>query len=369
VSAYVASDLKELNRLAVYRLLKTNGEISKAEIGRRSGISAPTVIKIVDHFLQLGLACEAGELPSALGRKPIRIRFEPESSFSVGVQYDGVHLTLGLVDLGGKIHTLRRRPANRDLRETMGSRLAEEVENLIAKAGIQRCLVHGIGIGVPGVIDRARTLIRFAPLAGLRKSFDYSPILEGLSRDLGFPAFVENDANTAALGEIAESGPGEGDDLVFVEMGRGLGAGLVLDGKLRTGPRCFAGEVGYLVMEAGWKASLDEPGWLESRMDLGSFWDEVEQRGSPTEKSLERITSLIALALANICVSLDIRRVVIGQAGQEPFGPALIARLEAALAELCVLEVSCEAPRSPEPGVAGAASLATEAWLERAFAD
>ncbi|MEI6874588.1 MAG: ROK family protein [Spirochaetota bacterium] len=368
MGAYVASDLKELNRSAVYDLLRAEGEISKAEIGRRSGISAPTVIKIVDHFVQLGLASEAGALQTALGRKPIRIRFEPESAFSIGAQYDGVHLTVGLVDLAGGIRLLRRRVVSADLAAILSLRIVDEVESLIAEAGIDRQLVRGIGVGVPGVVNRRDRSIRFAPLAGLRESFDFIPILENLGLRLGFPAFIENDANAAALGEIASRLPMVGEDLVFIEMGRGLGAGLVLDGRLRLGSRGLAGEVGYLVMEGDWKASLEEPGWLESRLDLGSFWDEVERQGMPSEASLERVSSILALALANICVALDLRLVVVGQAGDERFGPGLLARLEAAMSGLCAFEVACEAPRAAEPGVAGAAGIATEAWLERVFA-
>ncbi len=368
MGAHVASDLKEMNRAAVYELLKAKGEISKAEVGRLSGISAPTVIKIVDYFREIGVASEAGALPSALGRKPVRIRFEPESSLSIGAQYDGVHLTVGLVDLGGRIHALRRSEASSNLRETVEGRLPREIKALFTESSLPWTRVHGIGIGVPAVIDRGKELIRFAPLAGLRESFNYRPILDRLGEELGFPVFIENDANAAALGEVAARGPGEGCDLVFIEMGRGLGAGLILDGRLRRGSRHSAGEIGYLALEGDRVASLDEPGWLESRMDLDSFWNEVSRWGSPSEASLTRVVDLLALALSNICVSLDIGRVVVGQAGQEPFGPLLLERLAKALSKLCVLDVVCDAPRAPEPGVTGAAGVATEAWMAKAFA-
>ena len=377
--AHIASDLKELNRSAIYSLIRAEGEISKAELSRLSGISAPTVIKIVDYFRSLGILSEAGEGVSSLGRKPQLLRFEPGSALAVGAEYDGVHLSVGLVDLAGALRGIRRSVAPPDLRELLGSRLAREAEALIADAGIERSRIKGIGIGVPGVVDPSRRSLRQAPLVGVEESEDCGPLLAALERELGFPALLENDANAAALGELAArasgaarapaaSGVGEGGDLVFVELGRGLGAGLVLDGRLRAGPRHGAGEIGYLVLGEGARGASARAGWLEERMDLGGFWDEVERSGSPSGASLDRVTSLLALALANICSALDLGRVVVGRAGEESFGEELLSRLRAELGRLCPLEVSCEAPLEPEPGVRGAASLAAAAWLKEAFA-
>ena len=80
---YVASHLKDMNRKTVYRLLASVGEISKAEISRQTGISSPTVIKIVNFLLANGFITEAGEGDSALGRKPHILRFNPEAYYSI----------------------------------------------------------------------------------------------------------------------------------------------------------------------------------------------------------------------------------------------------------------------------------------------
>ena len=366
--SYIASDLKELNRSAVYALLRRQGELSKAEIGRRSGISAPTVMKIVDHFVDSGIASEAGPLEIALGRRPTRIRFEADSNFSIGAQYDGIHLIVGLVDLAGRVRGTKKTLAPPELGEILSNRLADEVEALLGEWGGERERVRGIGIGVPGVVDRESARIRFAPLAGLHESFEYPSFLEGLGERLGFPAFIENDANAAALGEHAARSPDRDLDLAFIEMGRGIGAGLILDGRLRSGRRGLAGEVGYLVMERGWKASAGKAGWFEARMDLASFWEEVERSGAPRQESLSRIVEHLALAISAIALTLDLRLFIIGQAGDRRFGTALLEGLRAALAEMTAVELVCEAPRAEEPGMAGAAGLATEAWLKELFA-
>jgi predicted NBD/HSP70 family sugar kinase len=366
--SHVASDLKVHNRKVVYDLIRSRGELSKAEITRSCGISAPTVIKIIDYFTALGLVGEAGSGESALGRKPMLIRFDPCAAYAVGTEYDGVHLSVGLVDLSGRICALLRTPAPPDLRDLLGSLLAREVEELIAGAGLPRKLIRGICVGVPGAVNQERRVIGLAPLVGIMDEVDYAPLAAGLESALGFPVLVANDANAAALGEFAARGRDECGDLVFVELGRGLGAGLILDGQLRTGPRSSSGEIGYMAFESGAGASVENPGWLEARMDLATFWAEAESSGEPSFASLDRVASLLALALANICIALDIDRVVVGRAGRESFGPAFLGRLRAGLERLCPMPVSCEPSRSAEPGVAGAAALAAESWLGDVFA-
>src|SRR5690554_2751209 len=96
---FIASDLKDMNRKTVYYLLAEVGEISKAEIGRRTGISPPTVMKITDFFLKIGLVSEAGEGDSALGRKPQLLRFNADTAYSIGIEYDGQQISIGIINL------------------------------------------------------------------------------------------------------------------------------------------------------------------------------------------------------------------------------------------------------------------------------
>jgi predicted NBD/HSP70 family sugar kinase len=197
---------------------------------------------------------------------------------------------------------------------------------------------------------------------------DLSPFLSSLERELRLPIEVENDANAAALGEYAARGLGEEGDLLYIELGRGLGAGLVLDGRLRRGPRAFAGELGYIVLDPSHSASPARPGWLEARMDLSDLWAEVSRDGAPTAQSLQRTAALLALALTNICVAVDVDLVVVGSAGLTSFVPELVTALKGELERLSTLEVRCEAPVAREPGVAGAAALAAGRWLDGIFA-
>ena len=379
MKARVAADLKEFNRMLVYRLVKSKTSISRTEISRRLGLSVPTVIKIIEYFAGLDLIGDVGEGESALGRKPMLLGACARAAYAVGAEYDGVHLSVGLVDLSGKVVSLRRSPVPPDLALLLGSLLADEVESLVSDSGIPHGMVKGIGIGVPGVVHSSGRYISQAPLVGVEEKVEYGSLASRLGERLGFPVHVTNDANAAALGELSARGAGGGGDLIFVELGRGVGAGLVLDGRLREGPGCSAGEIGYMVFDqnAGYPTPVGSsrsrresagPGWLESSMDLASFWAEAERNGSPATGTIRRVCRPLALGLSNLCIALDVRNVVLGRAGKEKFGTDLLACLREELERLCPMEISCEFSLASEPGVVGAAGIASDAWLETVYA-
>jgi len=378
MGSFVPSDLKEKNRATVYCLLKSRRGMSKAEIARESGISPPTVQRIVEYFAGLGLVrvdeggaeAEEGGAPitASVGRRPRPLWLDPNAAFAIGAEYDGVHLSVGVVDLSGELHSLVRRKAPPEALTVITEVIEAAADEALAAAGIMRKSVVGLGLGLPGTVDPVGRTLSFAPLVGITDSVDFGPRVEELEARLGFPLVLENDANAAALGEYAARSLGPDGDLLFAVLGRGIGAGLILNGHLRKGPRSFAGEIGYLAFDASWKASMDAPGWLEEKSDLAAFWNEAERAVGPSRVALERVADHIGVALADICIALDLSRVVIGMANRESSGKELLRLIGERLSRLSVLDISCEAPVAQEPGVSGAAGLALDLWLQGVYA-
>jgi len=363
VGNFVASDLKELNRRTVYTLLRTEGELSKAEIARRSGISAPTVMKIIDYFMASGVVEGAGDGNTALGRKPQMLRYVPGAVYAVGAEFDGLYLHIGLVDLAGTVGAQMTRRVDPDVRTFLARELAPAVRELLESAGIGVSRVVGLGLGVPGVVGPEPLTISFAPFVGVDSPLDLSPFIRALEKELGMPVTVENDANAAALGEYKARSRGGTADLLYVELGRGLGAGLVLDGHLRKGPRAFTGELGYLVLDPGYRVNPDQPGWLESHINLGELWNGIARDGFPPPEPLRRTVNSLALAVTNLCVILDIDLVVFGSGGLNTFLPDFVCALQEQVARYSVVKIRCETPVNCDGGVSGAAALASELWL------
>jgi predicted NBD/HSP70 family sugar kinase len=381
--AYIGADVKNKNRRAVYDLLLAERELSKTEISRRTSISVPTVLKIAQFLLDKGFIEESGEGVSALGRKPQLLRFIGEARFTIGVDFEGDVFSVGLVDLCGNISRLVVEESFADLSVVLETRLEQVIRDLIAKSGIDRSRVVGACIGVPGAVDMRASVVEFAPLVGISERREIGAELGRLGSKLGFPFAIENDVNAAALGEFRARSLGADDDLLYISLGTGLGAGLVLNGRLRRGARNLTGEIGYSVFDPRFVSRSSNPGWLENRINLeaiaGSIGlkpelmlktDAAELRARMrADGTLDRVTSDLALCVANAVVLLDVERVVVGGLIPAFLKDDFMEALRAAVNSLCVSAPSLSEPVSAEPCVVGTAAIALESMLSSVLSD
>jgi predicted NBD/HSP70 family sugar kinase len=381
--AYIGAHVKNKNRRTVYDLLLAERELSKAEISRRTAISVPTVLKITQFLLEKGFVEESGEGISTLGRKPQLLRFVDNARFSIGVNFEGDVFTVGLVDLCGKITRLVVEESFTDLGTVLETRLETVIRDLIANSGIDQSLIVGACIGVPGAVDAKASVVDFAPLVGILKRRAIGAELGHLGARLGFPFAIENDANAAALGEFRARGLGPDDDLFYVSLGTGLGAGLVLNGRLRQGARNLAGEIGYSVFDPCFVSNSSKAGWLENRINLKAIADllglapetmlKADAIGLRQEMKakgiLGQVASDLALCIANAVVLLDVERVVVGGLLPSFFGEDFMEELRSAVNNLCVSAPSLSAPASAEPCVVGTATIALESMLSNVLSD
>ena len=249
-----------------------------------------------------------------------------------------------------------------------------------------------VGIGTPGVVEPGTGRVLVSPnLAGFDRPV---PLGEQLAARLGCPVAVANDVNLAALGE-ARSGAAVGhDDVLAVWLGTGVGAGLVLDGRLRVGPSGLAGELGHVVVvPGGRRCGCGGRGHLEAYLGRRALEDEARSRHEHGQKTAlvelagdDRMTSkvfrkaydagdevtrqlldegleLLGVAVANVAVTVDIRAVVIGGGLGERFGELTVGRLTDSLSALRFAgprPLVVEAQLGDYSGALGAAALAAE---------
>jgi glucokinase len=156
--------------------------------------------------------------------------------------------------------------------------VAADAAELLAEAGVAAGELEAVGVSAPGPLDRARGMVVRPPnLPG----WDEVPVGAILQEALGCPVHVENDANAAALAEW-RFGAGRGfRDVVFLTMSTGVGAGLVLDGRLHTGALGNAGEVGHVAVEPGGElCACGQRGCLEAYVG-GAAWTRRLRRCAP----------------------------------------------------------------------------------------
>lgn len=361
--AYIASDIKGMNRKIVYDLFLSKNEMSKSEISRETGISAPTVMKIIDYLEKIGCVKEIGEGESTIGRKPNMLQFDPSAGYAIGVDFSGVEIEIGIVDFGYHIRYLEKFSTTSDFKRVLNNDFPLQVRSLVEKTKIPYQKIRGICIGVPGVVNEVQRTIELAPLVGIIEKQDYGAMADRISDSLNMPVIFENDANVAATGEFIARKYADDDDLLFITIGKGLGAGIILNGKLRKGSRSFAGELGYMVFSKEYHMRPDEAGWLEKEIKL----DNLRQEKGIDMDSLENLACNLALAIVNLCVPLEISHVVLGKFKDDVFYRLLIRAINSYLRSFSTLEISCEASICEEPAVLGGAHLIVESVIDDMF--
>ena len=197
--------LRRLNRLRVIRALREEGQISRAEIARRTGLSRSTVSSLVADLQADGLVVERPEPGSAYGaqggRPPILLSFDASAGAALGVDFGHSHLRVAVSDLASTILAERTRALDTDHDAQEGLDMATElVVETLADAGVARETVIGAGMGLPGPIDQGHgTVGSSAILPG----WIGMTAAEELQRRLEIPVIVDNDANLGALAEAA----------------------------------------------------------------------------------------------------------------------------------------------------------------------
>lgn len=234
--------LKHLNERTVLEAIRSGAPISRAEISRRAGISKPTVSLALQSLLEAGLVREATSEP--VGPRYGAVFFEPvpEAALVLGLDLGGRFLRGAICDLQGDIR------ARVDV-ETEGAAILDQISDLrtrlVDAAQLDPSLLNGAVVGVPGVVEAQRGRIALATSVEGLEGDAFFGELAGL---LDLPVSLENDVNLAAVGEHWQGVARGVDDFLFLSIGTGMGAGLVLRGELHRGHNGAAGEVDYALV-------------------------------------------------------------------------------------------------------------------------
>lgn len=364
--SFSASDIRERNHRMVFHIARRQGELLRPEISRETGMTPPTVMKVVQSFVERGILVEAGEAETTLGRRPMRLVFNPGAALAVGILFEGGEMHAGVVDLSGNVIRSSRIPMEHAFTMDTLPVIVRSIGELTK--GIDAPLL-GIGLGVPGVVDAGKHIIELAPLIGIVRPMDCRAICQEIRNRTGLTLCMDNDVNAAALGEYyTRRLPGE-EDLLYISVGTGIGAGIVLNGKLRRGSRNLAGELGYAVHNASFRVDRARPGWLESQIGADALqrrfqWAGYGHGDGVPSGLVDFIVGHLSPMVANLATQLDIKLVVVGGRAVDCLGDALMAPLAARIAGLSLEPGQVERSQSPAPGVAGAAIQIIDAMLD-----
>lgn len=372
--------IRDLNRSLVLNLVRERGPLSRAELARASGLSPSTVTDITALLLREGFLLEGdGGDPDArpsgvLGRPGIALRVNPAAGVVIGAKVAADTVTFALNDLAGQTLALESRghSARATAAETVHF-LAAAIDDMKTQVP-DGARLHGIGLGVPGIVDPQTRRLRHSPFLG----WGQEDIAGALEQIIGIPVHIDNDVNTLTIAEHL-FGAGRGHmNFVVVTIGRGIGMGAVVNGLLYRGADGGAGEIGHIAVAAAdgrecWcgrtsclETIASEPALvrdiLSATSRLFQAEDLAEAAADPSVgRILARAGAEVGLAVGNVVMTFAPRLVVISGEGVR-LGPVFLAPLEAGIGRAATrgdeaLEVVIE-PWGDEAWARGAASLA-----------
>jgi predicted NBD/HSP70 family sugar kinase len=337
------TSLRELNRGRVIESLRELGVASRAEIARSTGLSPATVSTLVGQLVETGLVVDAPQRlsrRSQSGRPPALITLDPSAGVAIGIDFGKRHLAVAVSDLSHEILAERWRTMHEDYDARAGMDGAVKlVDEALTRSGTERDRVLGVGLGLPGPIHRSTgTVGSSAILPG----WTDVRIAEVMSERLALPVHVDNDANLGALAEL-HWGAGHGaSTLVYLKMATGIGAGLVIGGRLFHGAGGTAGEIGHTTVdEAGPICRCGNRGCLEMVASAPALAEllratrgevtgervvELALEGDPgCRRAIADAGSYTGHAVANLCNLFNPERIVVGgslgAAGEVLLGP------------------------------------------------
>jgi glucokinase-like ROK family protein len=241
---------RERNRARLLVALQEAGAASRAELARRTGLSRTTVASIVAELERDGTLIERenGSAASPRGGGPPRLlSFGRSAGAVLGIDFGKRHLRVAAADLSHAILAEAERPMRTDEPAESGLETAVElVDGVLDEAGVARGDVVGVGLGLPGPIDMRSGRVGSSSIlpgwVGVRAA-------DALTSRLELPVQVDNDANLGALAELHWGAAAGCRNAAYLKVSTGIGAGLIVDGRLFHGSAGMAGEIGHTIVE------------------------------------------------------------------------------------------------------------------------
>lgn len=316
--------LRHLNQERLVEFLLANGPSTQAELARGTGLSTATVSNIVRDMAAKGVVATSPVTSS--GRRALLVQLTDTGDIAVGVDFGRRHVRIVLTTLGYDV-IAEEQVALEPGYDVLGAvrEAAHLLDRMLAEGGHDRESVLAVGVGIPGPIDRRTgTVLQGAIL----------PEWVGITRReledvFGFPVVVDNDANLGALAEVTWGANRGERNLIFVKIGTGIGAGLILNGQPYYGFLGITGELGHTpVAEHGVICRCGNRGCLETiastsvmleslgRGDGARTAFDILRRGLAKDPAVLRVVSdagtAIGQAIGNVANVINPELVLIG---------------------------------------------------------
>ena len=359
--------LRAMNDRAALDLLLEHGTLSRTRIGKLTGLSKPTASQLLARLEAAGLVLATGTTAGRPGPNAQLYSVNPAAAYVAGVDVTTERIRAAVADITGRTVGTHRLLTPRHHAGSAVEQVVQALEEAVKAAGLSRADLHRVVIGTPGAFDPSTGRLRYAShLPG----WHTPTLLDDLAAALPMPLEYDNDVNLAAVAEQRIGAARDHDDFVMLWNEEGIGAAIVIGGRLHRGWTGGAGEVGFLPVPgtplvrnvtrangggfqelAGCNAVLRIAGELGLDIPEGSLEDSAaellgraaavyEESGQapagPYAELLARCATGHATGLASIVAVLDPELIVLAGNVTVSGGEPLRALIQSELAELAV---------------------------------
>ncbi|NSW89120.1 MAG: ROK family transcriptional regulator [Firmicutes bacterium] len=292
--------IREINTSIILDILKEKAPLSKYDISKLTGLSAPTVSNIVNDLVKVGFVKETGVGESIGGRPPLLLDLNLEGGFIIGVDIGSDNIKAIVVDFLGNIIAKSEIQVNPDDSEFIVlDKITLAISTIIEKSKKDRSLFLGMGMGVAGEVDSLNGIIKHAS----RLKWHNVPLKSIIENSFRIPAYIDENVKLLTFAE-QWYGAGKGyNNIVCIRVGDDIGAGIIIDGKLFNGSSGKAGvNIGHLIVKAdGPKCECGNSGCLQSLVSSNAIILHARNLiKTYKNSSRERINSTMSNKTANI---------------------------------------------------------------------
>lgn len=369
--------VKIQNRNLILKLIYERGSISRQEISRIIGLTPATVTNITGELLDEGFIMElpSFEEKSGSGRKAIPLAINPSSGYVIGVDIGPRVIRIAKSNLLGHLSNIETFQYDSQVREDILEMLIEKLQVMKEDHNIL-----GIGIGIPGLVDSVSGELKFSPNLGWKNLKLAKPIRDALN----LPVILENNVKAMALGEKWFGIGKKSNNFALVYVSLGIGAGIIIDGRIYRGANNGAGELGHtIVSENGEVCNCGKRGCLETfasaraivkrfkgipgdeDTDINEIRVALEKGDIKALEIVEKAGYYLGVGISNLVNMFDPEMIILsgrvvrlGRALLEPMKKALESRLFSA--DKVNIEIS---QLGKEIGLYGASALALQKFF------
>ncbi len=314
------SNIKQLNRNRVFRLIASCDKIAKQDISAELSMSLPTVTQNLNELKAKGLIADIGSFVSNGGRRARALSLVSDAYVAVGLDITRNHIALVMLDLKANIiKSIRKRIKTENTPEYYHY-LVDETNAFIASTGISRDKVLGVGITIPGIVIKDGTEIEEADSIDIDRDF------YNIFKDyFDLPYILINDANASGYAEFHFSPPTT--DMAYIFLSNTIGGAILMNSSMHYGVNWRAGEFGHMTLiPGGMRCHCGRYGCADPYLcagylaqytndNLGMFFEEMEKGNPEMAEAFDTYLHNLAIMINNIRMCLDCEIVLGGYVG------------------------------------------------------